>query len=363
METTQLPQSNVASLPPPDLAVIGPLASKQCISPLPAFPSPSLPSRDPNGAARAPLPPSALITSRARVASPAVGSCLAEALQARWTSYCEQLRNCQEEFSEEVVHELRVATRRLIAQLVLLGCVSPNPVLEKTRRILKRRLAALGDLRDTQVQRSFVNREIARFPEVAALRKYLEREERRLTKSAAERVGGWKTRKLETWVDALRYELSIDARGSRARAQLAMVVLRATSKAFTEAVERRQAIDLADLRTVHRMRVAFKRFRYMVESLSPHLTGLSKRQLRALAVYQRKMGIIQDLEVLQHCVADYLKEEPAAENLMRPFRRYLQRRRSRALLSFLKTADRLFGFWPPARLVSTREPLATRNAA
>jgi CHAD domain-containing protein len=52
------------------------------------------------------------------------------------------------------------------------------------------------------------------------------------------------------------------------------------------------------MRTVHQTRIAFKRFRYMLESLSPAITGPSRRQLRALAYYQRKMGIIQDHEVL-----------------------------------------------------------------
>ena len=216
MVTTRLPQSNVASLPPPDAAAMGPLASNQSISSLSAFPPPSLPPRNPNGADHASLPPSALITPRSCVTASGIGNCLAEVLQARWNSYRERLRDCQTDFSEEAVHESRVATRRLIAQLVLLGCVSRNPTLEKTRRILKRRLVALGALRDTQVELTFINREAARFPELALLRKYLERQERRLAKAAAAKVGRCKTRKLEKWIDALSRQLGADTRGSRA---------------------------------------------------------------------------------------------------------------------------------------------------
>jgi len=302
-------------------------------------------------------------TLSACLAAPAIGPCLAEALQARWQSYREQLRICQAEFSEEGVHELRVATRRLMAQLVLLSCVLQSPALEKARRVLKRRLAALGKLRDTHVQRTFISREVARFPELMLLRRFLERQERRLVKAAAATVGRCKTRKLEKWVAALKRALSASAHGSRAQAQLASAVLRAAANAFAETVERRQAIDLAHLSTIHQTRVAFKRFRYMVESLSPHITGLSKRQLRALAYYQRKMGIIQDLEVLQACVASYVGKHKTAEALLRPFGRYLRRRRARALRSFLKSADLLYTFWPPASLIATRESVATRNAA
>jgi CHAD domain-containing protein len=287
----------------------------------------------------------------------AYGPALAKALDDRWQTYRKQLRHCREEFTEEGVHELRVATRRLLAQFVLLECVAPSASLEKGRRILKRRLAALGDLRDTQVQRLFVELKTARFPELALLHPWLRRRERRLVRSAAGKVNRWRTRKLEKWVAAMASELTIHARGSRAQSQLASAVLRATAHAFAEAVQHRRAINPADPRTIHQTRVAFKRFRYMMESLSPALTGLSKRQLRALAHYQRRMGIIQDLEVLRRCVARFIHENSKTEPLLRPFCRHLQQRRARAVHSFLKSADRLFEFWPPAKLAVTEPPL------
>jgi CHAD domain-containing protein len=280
----------------------------------------------------------------------AFGPALAKALDARWQTYRKQLEHCQEEFTEEGVHELRVATRRLLAQFVLLECVAPSASLDKGRHILKRRLAALGDLRDTQVQRLFIEQRAARFPEPALLCAWLRRRERRLVKSAAGKVNRWRTRKLGKWISAMAAELTTNSRGSRAQSELASAVLRATARAFAEAAEHRRAINPADPRTIHQTRVAFKRFRYMMESLSPALTGLSKRQLRALAYYQRKMGIIQDLEVLQRCVARFIGKNSKVEPLLGPFCRYLEQRRARALHSFLKSADDLFEFWPPARL-------------
>jgi CHAD domain-containing protein len=244
------------------------------------------------------------------------------------------------------VHELRVATRRLLAQFALLSCVVPSAALEKARRILKCRLAALGDLRDTQVQRLFIEQKAVRFPALVLVRAWLRRRERRLVKSAAEKVSRFKIKKLEKCISAMTDDLTANAGRSRVQRRLAAAVLRATTQAFAEAVERRRAINLADLRTIHQTRVAFKRFRYLVESLSPGLTGLSKRQLRALAYYQRKMGIIQDLEVMQACVAGYLQDNKQHEVLLRPFARHLRQRRARALRSFLISADRLFEFWP-----------------
>jgi CHAD domain-containing protein len=295
------------------------------------------------------------VSSGTRELQAPAGLCLAEALEARWQSYCQQFRSCREDFSEEGIHKLRVATRRLIAHLVLLGDVMRSAELEKARRILKRRMVALGKLRDTHVQRALIASQATRFPELGLLRAWLERRERRLARSAARQVAGCKTRKLGKWVRALARELSAKSRGARAQSRLASTVLRTTAAAFAQAVERRQAIALADLRTIHQTRVAFKRFRYMVEALSPDLTGLSKRQLRALAYYQRKMGLIQDLEVMRACVARFIQEDAEAEAPLGRFAHYLQRRRARALRIFLQSADRLFDFWPPTGLTAAGE--------
>jgi CHAD domain-containing protein len=304
---------------------------------------------------RLPLPP--------RPEPAAVGPTLAQALEERWEAYREQLRRCQRKSSRAAVHELRVATRRLLAQLVLLSCVTPSAELDKAHRILKRRLAALGDLRDTQVQLGFIDQQTARFPALAPLSAWLRGRERRLVKAAAGKVNRFKTRKLGRWVSAMIGDLTASAPRSRAQKHLTTAVLRATRNAFAEAVRRRQAIDLANLRTIHQTRIAFKRFRYMVESVSPGLTGLSRRQLRALAFYQRKMGIIQDLEVTRRCVKSFMREHRRTEALLRPFCGYLRQRRARALRSFLKSADDLLAFSPPARLAAPDNVATARNAA
>lgn len=362
MDTYHLPHSKVAALPPGAQAA-GFLESPNATSSNPLAAAPRSLSRLTQPTSPVGGSVTIQVAFPAARLSVSVGLCIAEALDRRWQSYREQLGECQRGFSQAAVHELRVATRRLLAQLTLLACIVPGPTLEKARRTLKRRLAVLGELRDAQVQLAFVDRKAATFPELVLLHSWLDRQERRLVKRAARRVKCFKTRKLERWISALSAVLTANARGARAQGRLASVVLSATARAFAEAVERRQAIDLADLRTIHQTRVAFKRFRYMVESLSPVLTGLSRRQLRTLAYYQRKMGIIQDLEVMQACVMRYIGENKKREHLFRPFCGHLRQRRACALRSFLKSADRLFGFWPPAGLAAPGDLASTRNAA
>ena len=358
MELSHSPQSSIATAPPPGAGLATMLASPGSLLPLPCPPK-----RTDDSTGPVTEPATIRLIFPARPAPVAVGPILAAALDSRWQSYRKQLRQCQQEFSEDAVHELRVATRRLLAQFTLLSCVAPSDALEKTRRILKRRLVALGDLRDAQVQRLFIEQKAVSFPELVLLRAWLQRRERRLARSASGKVKRFKMRKLERLIAAMIGDLTTQASQSRAQRQLGTGVLRAAAQAFAEAVERRRAIDLADMRTIHHTRVAFKRFRYIMESLSPGITGLSKRQLLALAYYQRKMGIIQDLEVMQSCVARYAREVKNREALLQRFNSHLRQRRARALRSFLKSADRLYQFWPPASLIARADSVPTRNAA
>lgn len=106
--------------------------------------------------------------------------------------------------------------------------------------------------------------------------------------------------------------------------------------------------------------MASKRFRYLVECLSPAFTGLDKRQLRTLALYQRKMGHLQDLEIARLGLERFGGKHQAAEGSLRPFRCHLQRRRARSLRCFLQLADHLLEFWPPAAPESRSSPKCRR---
>ena len=358
MNRLELTDSNAASLPPPDAGIAALLEQAPVPAVLPDFKDNSSPAVA--SAAITPSPVTPAVPWRPPLT---VGPFLARSLGARWELYRAQLRSCQKEFSEETVHELRVATRRLMAQIVMVSFVTPGKAADKTRRVLKRRLKALGELRDTHVQRLFIERHLARFPGLFLVRDFLQRRERRLEKAAAAKVKAFKARKLEALILKLGDRLASRPSWAGRPDRLLNVVVGATGQAFAEVVRRRQAIDPAEPGTIHRTRIAFKKFRYMVESLSPDLTGLEKRDLRALAYYQRRMGNLQDLEVMQQCITAYVAGDPGREAVLRPFVRYLKARRARALRGFLASADDLFAFWPPGSAAAGAEPPAAQAAA
>ena len=86
------------------------------------------------------------------------------------------------------MHDLRVETRRLLALLDFLQAAHFDGSPAKTRKILKQRLDAFDELRDTQVQLQLLKPLWPEFPEARPLKKLLQRFEQRLVKQARKNV-------------------------------------------------------------------------------------------------------------------------------------------------------------------------------
>src|SRR5262245_58275870 len=89
--------------------------------------------------------------------------------------YRKRLERCQHKFSPPAVHELRIATRQMLALTDLLESLLAGKPAPKIRRTFKRRLDAFGPLRDTQVQRFCLTSFESRFPVVTDLDRWLKR--------------------------------------------------------------------------------------------------------------------------------------------------------------------------------------------
>ena len=341
MNSVTLVQSNVDALPPPtpEPATLAQLPAVQISSVLP-----SPPPRRLNAPVR-----KRLLKSLSHDLAKEPATWLVDSVISRWKSYRERLDECRDKPDAESIHELRVAIRRLTSQLFLVGQIFPARRSEKVRRILKRQLESLGNLRDTQVQQIIFRKQVTRFPELVDLVARLERRECSLVSRASRTIVRFKTKKVESLVHYITKLLQRQLENPAVRREIVSSAVQTANAAFAEVTGRWRVIDRSDLRTIHRTRVAFKRFRYIVEALPPEISGLNKRQLRALAWYQRKMGNIQDLEVVRGGVDEFLQRHESARPLLRPFCKYLRERRTRALWSFRKSANELFAFWqlPP----------------
>ncbi len=272
---------------------------------------------------------------------------LADSLKTLWRRYRKRLKTCRKEFSEEAVHELRVETRRLLALMALLESILPAEPLKKTRRTFRKRLDAFACLRDTQVQLLSVEKLKARFPGARQFHRALARQERRLTARARRKVKHSRLGKLAKRIKALKRQMRQWSDAPAARKELAAKVAAAVQDAFARTSRLRQRMDAAHTLTIHRTRVAFKHFRYVVETLQPILPGVTAKQIRNMHAYQAMMGEVQDMEVLLATLRRFAAKGRINPRHVPPLRRELNARRAALIRSCLASADQLYGFWPP----------------
>jgi CHAD domain-containing protein len=288
-------------------------------------------------------------TTPARTPLPDFRALLLGSLDERWRTFRTELKRCQKKYSEASVHDLRVASRRLISTLDLIASVDPEGNHRKTRRALKRPLQAFSPLRDVQVQLLAVDQMLPSFPELQRFYGYLMGRERGLVQRLSGAVKRIKIAKIRQAIGttARRVEALLDT-PEKLREQRGEA-LSAVGTAFSRVVERQLAVDPTDAATIHRVRVAFKKFRYMVEALAPLLKWVTRKRLKAMNAFQGSMGDIQDAEVILQSVQAFARKrgQKGHTSLARA-QEELARRRTALIEDFLGSAKTLYTFWKPA---------------
>jgi len=286
---------------------------------------------------------------------------LSASLKQQWKRYRKGLKRCQVKFSERAVHESRVETRRLLSILALLDPFLIRGRSQKAQIALKRHLDTFDDLRDTQVQLAAVRKMLRALPVARPFYEYLLGRQERSTRETRKRIKRIKAKRLGKLIAACRQDMrnwSANARPGRANAML----LRSIARAFGGTVKLRNRINPHDTETIHRTRVAFKRFRYMIETLADHLPIANNRRLASMHRYQTMMGEIQDAEVLRQSTDGFLEKKKLNPIAARRLRRELSARRQRLIRVYLDAADQLLEFWPEAKRTQTRRRRATLPA-
>ncbi len=197
---------------------------------------------------------------------------------------------------------------------------------------------------------------LATFPELQPFYNYLTKRERRLIKRVGKEVEKADTTKLERAVATITEQLRALPDGFVAQEQARATVVGVAEAAFSRVAKRQQKIDPTNAVTIHRMRVAFKKFRYLVEALAPMLDGVGREKLKSMGAFQDMMGKIQDAEVLSASLTAFLANKGKAyKRSVRPAREELARRRATAIDEFLASADQIYTFWGPKQTPKTAQ--------
>ncbi len=283
-------------------------------------------------------------TRRAQPKPPDVLRQLGRSLPRQWRQYRQRLKRCREHFSEPAVHRARIAARRLLAIIELLEEFISERRIAQARADLKAHLDSFDQLRDTQVQLRYVRHLVRAFPAARKFRRWLRKRETRAIRQTHKAVRKIKTRRLGKRLGKFEKEL----RRCRKKTPSGRALLQsqqAVRRAFDRVVELRDRVQAAHPRTIHRTRVAFKRFRYMVEALSPLRPTRSDEPRRAMRAYQASLGDIQDLETLLAALDEFIAEEENDRELLH-LRAEFVRRREQLILACLHAGDPLSQFRP-----------------
>jgi CHAD domain-containing protein len=267
---------------------------------------------------------------------------LLDSLNARWNKYKADLKTCRNEFSEEAVHDFRVAGRRLLSSLDLLRVVIQDPKIQKTRRTLKDQLDNLDDLRDVQVLLADISEIIHDTPALKPFQEYLVNKEKRLLRSAHKDIKSLKTASLSKRIEKLLQKIE-SSKSSDMEASL----LSAVDEAYAIVKQRYVLIDADQPSTIHRLRIAFKKFRYMIEAIYPILQNVPSDYLKRMHEYQAAMGDIQDMEVALQKIADF-GESTVESYDPEPAVSYYKERHALALMRYIEDKGEVFSFWRSA---------------
>lgn len=264
---------------------------------------------------------------------------LLTALNQRYENYLVERKRCKDEFSEEAVHDLRVSARRLLALIEFLRAGTPTPNLKKLRCALKDQLDSLDDLRDTQVMLVEISETLESLQELVPLQKSLQKRERRLLKSTESDVRAFKVNSIVRRLESVRVSLLEPADDQELTAQL----LGTVDDANLTVRQRMSRVDPAKPATIHHVRVAFKKFRYMLEIIFPVLTDFPEAHLKDMHTYQTAMGEIQDVEVFLRTLHDFAAKHPDYDPQL--VRHFYEQRHIELINAYIENMNEYFTFW------------------
>jgi CHAD domain-containing protein len=251
-----------------------------------------------------------------------------------WAMWRRGADDCRRKPTFKAVHALRIGSRRMAALLdVLAHTTQASPkALRRLTRVVEAPLDALSSLRDDQVQRRRASR-AARADDgrgMDDLLEYLERRETRHKKRAHRGLARLDLTRAEATAQRVRKGV-VRRQGAPTPAERTLLLLTAVDHTATEVRSRLARLDAGRPRTIHRLRLALKRFRYAVEiaqEMSPNIHVASPQALRAL---QRRLGRVHDADVFVERIDRFVGRSGAHREGVRAFRARLEDERARSL--------------------------------
>ena len=178
-------------------------------------------------------------------------------------------------------------------------------------------------------------------PELNILREYLQKKEKKLLHAAHKEVKSVKLGGLSKQIEKVISVIELMSEQS-----LSESLSESLEDAYARAIRYYAAIDVEKPATIHKLRVAFKKFRYMTEIIHPMLEKFPIGNFQKMHDYQGMMGDIQDMEVALQLLSDFADTTPSAA--LDAIHAHYTKRLKRSLFNYLEDKGELLIFWRTA---------------
>ena len=206
-----------------------------------------------------------------------------------------ELARARAGFEEEAVHDLRVAIRRCRSMAEVVRVLDPDRDWRRMRKAGKTVFAALGELRDVQVQILWIDRLQLSGAAAERLKTHLLAREQELKHAAEAALAAFNCAQWLAWGERL------DRRQSRIPPGGPVFQALALEKWQEARALHRAALRNRSNASLHALRIGVKRFRYVAENFLPDYYRHVGKQLKHC---QDLLGEIHDLDVLWQTAQD-----------------------------------------------------------
>jgi CHAD domain-containing protein len=266
------------------------------------------------------------------------GQLLLEALEKNWREYLVEVERCKVEFSNEAVHDLRIAIQKAMGIVQLLNSMFPRTRLQKINQAFEAQLDDLDSLRDTQVILAEISETIQELPGLHNFQKHQRMVEKK--KLRALRI---KIKKSDQTGLSKRIRKERHFFETKFKHDPETQLMQALDDAFLVVKQRLDWVNPVRPATIRRAGAAFKTFLLKVEVIQPVFMEYPTAQLEQMNRYQSLINEIQDLEILLQMLADFSEYEGFSD--FGPVRHYYDSRYDEAIAAYAKEMGQLYFFW------------------